>query len=511
MDLLQAYKRRTQVVAFVVLVICGGLMLGAERLGRHFMPNSPVLSYVALIVFGLVLAYILSKAFIRYATEPLEFVWRAIVHVSPSNNSVAAPNLDQNTVAHELVTSLVLQVYQLASQSDDLKPNKQTSAGQITQTIASNFPLPVIAIDNKQAIIFINDAALKYLNTTSMDVLHKNLYSVLDLAFSDDKTLDTWLQDSRQNKATDTSSWQRVRLTLNDQETLRQFDMAAAYSKENPAGAEVIMTLFDQTARYHTDDQALDFIAVAVHELRTPLTALRGYIEVFEDELSDKLDPELTEFMHKMQASAQQLTAFVNNILKVARVEEGQLSLQLTEENWGSIVKEAIDNLKVPAQVHGITIEYNVAAGLPTVGVDKITITEVINNLLDNAIKYSQKGQTVTVRSGINQDGMVETTVTDQGVGIPSSVMPHLFEKFRRNHRNQAKIGGTGLGLYLCSALVKAHGGNIWVQSKEGEGTTLSFTIQPYQQLADNVKDGHNKDIIRNAHGWIKNHSMYRR
>lgn len=510
MDLLHAYKRRTQIWAFVVLVVSGALMVGAERLGRHYMPNDPIIVYAAIVVFGLVVAFMLSRAFVRYASEPLEFVWRAIVHVSPNSGSVPAPNLDQNHIAHELVTSLVLQVYQLASKTDAL-PAAKHGGSQLTQTIASNLPLPALAVDNKQAIIFANDAALKYLSLTAADVMQKNLYSVLDLAFSDDKTLDTWLQDCRNNKATDTNSWQRVRLKLGDQTTLRQFDMAAAYSKENPAGAELIITLFDQTTRYHTDDQALDFIAVAVHELRTPLTALRGYIELFEDELADKLDPELTEFMHKMQASAQQLTAFVTNILKVARIEEGQLTLQLTEETWGTLVQETIENLKLQAQVHGITIDYSIDGGLPTVGVDKISITEVINNLVDNGVKYSKSGQKIAIHSYLNQDGMIETTVTDQGVGIPSSVMPHLFEKFRRNHRNQAKIGGTGLGLYLCSSIIKAHGGNIWVQSKEGEGTTISFTVQPYQQLAANLKDGHNKDIVRNAHGWIKNHSMYRR
>jgi signal transduction histidine kinase len=88
--------------------------------------------------------------------------------------------------------------------------------------------------------------------------------------------------------------------------------------------------------------------------------------------------------------------------------------------------------------------------------------------------------------------------------------MPHLFEKFSRNYRNQASISGTGLGLYLSKALVNAHGGNIWVRSKESEGTIFGFTIQPYGKLADGDKSGDNKTITRSAHGWIKNHSLSR-
>ncbi len=143
--------------------------------------------------------------------------------------------------------------------------------------------------------------------------------------------------------------------------------------------------------------------------------------------------------------------------------------------------------------------------------VDKVSIYEVLNNLLDNAIKYSGAGQRIVVSSKLTQDGMVETTIQDFGMGIPESVMPNLFDKFYRSHRSRAQIGGTGLGLYLSKAIVAAHGGQIWVRSKEGEGSTFGFTLQPYSQLADAQKNSDNKEIVRGAHGWIKNHSLYRR
>ncbi len=512
MDHLHTYKRRLHILAFVVIVVFGIIMIAAAHIGHRIAPDNTVLVYIGLAIFGLLQALVLARAFGAYATEPLEFIWRAVVHVSPNGGSVAAPNLDRSRIAHELVTNLVLQVYQLASVSTgrEFANGHNAPTLELAQTINSNFPLPVFAVDKNHTIIFVNEAALKYLGQERAEVLHKNFYSTLDLAFSDNRTIDSWLRDCRANKATDSRAWQRVRLTMADK-SLKQFDMAAAYSKENPAGAEIIVTLFDQTQRYQSDDQALDFIALAVHELRTPLTALHGYIEVFEDEFAGKLDPELTDFMRKMQASAQQLTAFVNNILKVARVEEGQVSMQLNEENWGTLVKEAVDNLRLQAQVRGISLEYTVEPNLPTVAVDKVSMIEVINNLVENAIKYSGSGKKITVHAALNPNGLVETVVHDDGVGIPSSVLPHLFEKFHRNHRNQSKIGGTGLGLYLCSSLVQAHGGDIWVKSKEGEGATVGFTVKPYSMLADSLKDSHNTDITRNAHGWIKNHSLYRR
>ena len=133
-----------------------------------------------------------------------------------------------------------------------------------------------------------------------------------------------------------------------------------------------------------------------------------------------------------------------------------------------------------------------------------------MDELPDNAIKYSGDGQKIVVRSYLTKDGMIETTVQDSGVGIPENVIPNLFERFYRNHRTQSQVGGTGLGLYLSKAIVEAHGGHIWVQSKEGQGTTIGFTLQPYALVAGKLKSD-NGGIVRQAHGWIKNHSLYRR
>lgn len=166
--------------------------------------------------------------------------------------------------------------------------------------------------------------------------------------------------------------------------------------------------------------------------------------------------------------------------------------------------------MRLRAQVHNKTIEVNIQPNLPTVALDRVSIQEVINNLLDNAIKYSGEAEKqIIVSTRLNKEGLVETSVQDFGVGMPNNVVQNLFEKFYRNHRTQAQFGGSGLGLYLSKAIISAHGGQIGVTSKEGQGSTFSFTLLPYSQLADELKD--NKEITRSAHGWIKNHSMYRR
>ncbi len=257
----------------------------------------------------------------------------------------------------------------------------------------------------------------------------------------------------------------------------------------------------------------MSFVALAVHELRTPLTLLRGYIEVFEDELKGKVTPELEGFMSKMAVAAQQLSTFTNTILNVSRIENDQFVLKLNKEAWPAILHSTIDDLQLRAEVRGIKLELVVADNIPLIGVDHVSIYEVLSNLIDNAIKYSNGSNRIIIKTYPTHDGLVETTVQDFGVGIPEGGITHIFDKFYRNQRSRAQIGGTGLGLFLAKAVVEAHGGHIWVNSKAGEGSTFGFTLLPYDQIAEAAKGGNTSTpgIVRSAHGWIKNHSLYRR
>jgi two-component system phosphate regulon sensor histidine kinase PhoR len=465
----------------------------------------------ALIIVPFLSVTIIPVLSTKYLVQPTKLIWQAILHLAPDTSGVPAPNLKSAHLGRELVATLVSHVYQLANVAESVErmANKQPTDFS-ANFIANSLPLPLVILDKNDNAVFANEAFLNYLELAPSEVTNKSIYSVLDMSFPNEKTFDTWLSQVRANTVTATKNWSRVRLTLADQST-RQFDLAAHYNKDNPDGIETMLILFDHTEQYSQDDQAMSFVALAVHELRTPLTLLRGYIEAFDEDLAGKLNREQTDFMHKMNAAAQQLTAFVNNILNVARIEGDQLFLQLQEENWKEILESTVESWRLRANVRGIELECSVAPDLPTVGVDRMAIYEVVSNLIDNAIKYSGASHKIIVKSELSQEGLVETSVQDFGVGIPATVLANLFTKFYRNHHNRAQIGGTGLGLYLSKTIVSAHGGNIWVRSKEGEGTTFGFTILPYSQLAEEQKNSDNKDITRGAHGWIKNHSLYRR
>lgn len=466
----------------------------------------------ALAVLGMMLMHIITAYVVsNHILQPLKVLWQTILHVSPDTVNIPPPNMEKLRFGHELVLSLANRVYQFASQEDGNGETEHRKSLLQAINIVKLFPQPLFVFNKDQVVTNASTSALEYLQIESSQLFGGKLFESIDLEFSTPTTLEKWIEDCQANKVTDYAYWQRVRINLKDGKTVKQCDIAAHYNRDNASGTEFIVTIIDRTDAYSQDDEALSFIALAVHELRTPLTMLRGYVEVFEEELEGKLDAELADYLRKLHVSTDQLTAFVTNILNVVKVDESQLSFKLSEADWRTTLQQSTTAMASRAQVLGKTITFKLDDDLPTVAIDPMSISEVVNNLLDNALKYSGNSTEIIVTAKLNREGFVETTVQDFGVGIPANVIPHLFERFYRNHRTRNQFGGTGLGLYLSKAIITAHGGMISVKSKPDEGSSFTFTLKPYASLADEQKNSDNDGIIRHAHGWIKNHSMYRR
>lgn len=506
---------RSQIRAYLVFVILAEniLLIGGLWFAARYLNIS--LGYAAFGAYGvsIVMTFIITFAATDFAMEPLRVVWQAVAHIAPNEQSVAAPNVDKLVVGKVLVSNLTAQIYEIAAVAEHASGPKADAVDALKANfVANNLPLPLLILDEQQTIIFANDSACKYLGRDPGDVNGQNIFNIAPMSFGGGKSLRDWLEQVNTTVVTANNLWERVQLVQESGKTKKLFDMAAYFNKSNSNGYATLLVLFDHSARYGHEDEAVDYLALSVHELRAPLTMLRGYIEVFKEELDGKLTPELTDFMHKMEATAQQLNGFVSNILKVAKFENDQMVLTLSEASWPELLNKAVELMQLRARVRGITLECDIADGLPTVAVDPVSIQEVINNLIDNAIKYSGDGKKVRIKATLNKEGLVETTVQDWGPGIPAAAMSKLFTKFYRDPHKRTKVSGTGLGLYLCKVIMAAHGGNIWVRSKEDQGSIFGITLQPYAQLAQKGETSDNNGIIhRTTQGWIKNHSLNRR
>lgn len=509
MNHLRRFKQKLAVYTFIAILVPGITAVTTLIILEHYLSiELPAAAGAAVLLF-VVSAVVAQSALSAVSTRPVEMLWQAIWHVSPDKSKAPAPKIDRIKTGRELISAMVMQIYDLASSK--LSPDNPLAHVNTPDTnFIESMPLPVVVLGKDWNIRAINEAACQYIGIDRQAATNKGIHDVLHLSFTSDNTLDTWLEDARKNRATDSQTWSHVKLSRDGQQT-KKFDLAASYSRDNSFGNEVVLVLFDKNNDYSVQEQATSYVALAVHELRTPLTMLRGYIELFEEELGGQLSDDHKEFMRKMSASAQNLTAFVNNILNVARIDEDQFSLTLREADWNKVLSDIIESLRMRAEVRGKRIDLAINPDLPKVGIDKISMYEVVTNLIENAIKYGGQSDTITVKAILGKDGFIETTVTDYGDGIPESVIGKLFSKFYRSHRSKNAVSGSGLGLYLVKSIVTAHGGNVWVKSKEGEGSTFGFSLVPYANISKDSKDAVQDGIERQASGWIKNHSLYRR
>lgn len=331
----------------------------------------------------------------------------------------------------------------------------------------------------------------------------------LALDFLNDTTLQQWLAECDESAITAERRWQRISTDPQLIKKQRLFDVIASYEKG--AAAETVIILVDQSARHLPEEEDLNFIAFAAHELRGPITVIRGYLDILEQELGDRMKGDEPELMQRLIVSANKLSGYINNILNVARFDRHHLQVHLFEDTISAIYATIADDMTMRAASQHRLLSVTIPDDLPTVAADRGSIGEVLANLIDNAIKYSFEGGVITV-SAEQKGDYVEVSVRDNGIGMPPSVVNNLFHKFYRSHRSREAVAGTGIGLYICKAFIESHGGTITARSQENEGSTFSFTLPIYATVKDALlEDGQlNHGLIRQSGGWIKNHTMYR-
>jgi two-component system sensor histidine kinase/response regulator len=224
-----------------------------------------------------------------------------------------------------------------------------------------------------------------------------------------------------------------------------------------------------------------EFVALVSHELRTPLTSIRGYLELVLEE-EGALTDEQRQFLGVVERNAHRLLALVGDLLFLAQIEAGKLSLEVGAVDLAAIAADSVETARPLAEEKGITV--TLATGpLALIAGDRARLAQLLDNLISNGIKFTPAEGRVDVRvRGERGHGVIE--VRDTGMGIPSDEQEHLFERFFRTAKaTEQAIPGTGLGLAISKAIVHAHGGRITFASAEGSGTTFRVSI-PIRQLA---------------------------
>jgi two-component system, OmpR family, phosphate regulon sensor histidine kinase PhoR len=237
-----------------------------------------------------------------------------------------------------------------------------------------------------------------------------------------------------------------------------------------------ILVFHDLTRMRQLENTRKEFVANVSHELRTPLSLIKGSIETLLD--GAKNDPEhATRFLQMIDKHAQRLSALIEDLLTLSRLESGQAVLNFQPAHLRDVVARVIDDLEVRADEKKIAVENLVPLEL-MVRADAGRLEQVLFNLLENAVKYGRTQGCVRIEAAKTGNGTVEVAVCDDGPGIPPEARERVFERFYRVDRARSRdTGGTGLGLAIVKHIVQAHGGQVGVQSEPGQGARFFFTV----------------------------------
>ena len=243
-----------------------------------------------------------------------------------------------------------------------------------------------------------------------------------------------------------------------------------------------LVLLTDQTARDAVDRMRADFVANASHELRTPLAAILGYVETLTDPAAGSDAALRNRFLGIIDGEARRMQQLVVDLLSMSRIES-QKHLAPTEPvAIDRLVDAVVDQLKAGGQPRAAAIELSIEQGLPAVAGDEAQLSQMLHNIIGNAMKYGREGTHIAVDASLGRGGLVRITVTDQGDGIAPEHLPRLTERFYRidSARSRA-LGGTGLGLAIVRHIVERHRGELDISSEVAVGTTVTVRLPVFR------------------------------
>ncbi|RME31275.1 MAG: sensor histidine kinase, partial [Thermoflexia bacterium] len=223
-----------------------------------------------------------------------------------------------------------------------------------------------------------------------------------------------------------------------------------------------------------------EFISFVSHELKQPMTAIKGYTDLLVKGLAGDLTEMQRSFLEVVRSNVNRMDTMVQELLDISRIESGRLRLEIGRVSVQEAVEEAVRALRQEIEAKSQRLEVEIAVPIPPVAADRTRLVQILTNLLSNAYKYTPEGGRIRVTAE-PADGCVRFSVSDTGIGIAPEDQERLFTKFFRSQNPVVRsVPGTGLGLAITKNLVELQGGQIWVESQPGAGSTFTFTLPIY-------------------------------
>ncbi len=345
------------------------------------------------------------------------------------------------------------------------------------ETIIENSPNGVLILDPDLRVLVINRALSQLVGLAPTEARGKTCAEVLRLQ----NTIGDHLCLSDRPLPAPTSVWYGEGDIVRSGR--KRITVGVAYSPlfdRNGNLVNVIVTLTDITRFREAEELKSTFISVISHELKTPVSLIKGYASTLAREDAPLDAAIVRESGRIIEEETDRLNELINNLLDASRIQAGALKLEMGDVNLIRVAHTSIDRFRTQTEQHEFVLDF--PPNLPLVRAEERRLRQVYDNLIDNAIKYSPHGGVIRVGAWREHDaqgnGRVVSYVADQGVGIPPEEQPNVFERFYRVDSSlRRSTQGVGLGLFLVKAIVEAHGGEVWLDSKPEEGTTFFFAL----------------------------------
>ena len=405
-------------------------------------------------VVGILLAMLIATR----TTRPLRHLTQAAERFSGGNLSGRLVPSGSDEIG-KLTQAFNLMSVQIRTQIEALESERSKMAAVLAEMTDG-----VIIVDRQGDVQLINPAAEAMFEVPAREALGQSLAGSLRLH----QLVELWQHCQASGQP------QIATLELPTRQLYLQ-GVATPLGESLPGN---ILMLFQNLTRLRRlETVRRDFISNISHELRTPLASLKALTETLQEGALDD-PPAARRFLQRMETEVDALSLMVSELLELSRIESGKVPLRLNPVSPCSLLAEAVERLRLQAERSGLQVQIDCPGDLPEVLADASRLEQVIVNLLHNAIKFTPQGGQIFVSAQPypSDPQWLQFSVKDTGIGIPAKDLPRIFERFYKTDRARAS-GGTGLGLAIARHMVEAHGGRLWADSREGQGSTFSFTL----------------------------------
>ena len=440
--------------------VIGALYVKSDLESQYEQVNQTIMIFLTASLIAMILCFLLALFVARQITRPIGEMQKQAKRIAEGDYSDKVKVYGQDELGQ--LGTMFNELSDRVAEAQEASESERHRLDSVLEHMTDG----VIGTDRRGQIIIINETAQLLLNINANEAMGQSIINILGL--SDKYTLRDLLEMESEV----------IVETEVDDSTLKAY--FTRIHQESGFISGLVCVIHDVTEQEKNEQERRDFVSNVSHELRTPLTSMRSYLEALNEGAwkDEKLAP---QFLKVTQEETERMIRMISDLLSLSRIDSNRSPLQLEYVNLNKMLDFILNRFEmvIKSENRPYKIQREFTKRQIWIEVDNDKLMQVFDNLLNNAMKYSPNGGTITVRL-LETHNHVMISVSDQGLGIPQKSLNRVFDRFYRVDKARSRaMGGTGLGLAIAKEVIQQHGGKIWVESVEGYGSTFYISL-PY-------------------------------